>query len=295
MLDSNHKIPVIDTSHIQRKWLDVAYAVQSPTQKLDIYLPPEGNGPFPVIMALHGGAWLMGDKRDTQQAPMLRGLEKGYAVVAINYRLSSEAIFPAQIHDCKAAVRWIRANARQYHLDPDHIAAWGASAGAHLASLVGTSAHIKELEDLSMGNPQESCRVQAVVDWCGPCENFLRMDEEFLARGEIQAADHSLADSPESRLLGKRITEIPEQVAAASPMRYITPSVPYFLIQHGDLDQIVPIEQSIRFYTSLVETVGPEKAIFEILHGVRHHGDPLYETSENVERIFAFLDNHLRR
>ena len=160
---------------------------------------------------------------------MLTGLERGYAVVSINYRLSDEAIFPAQIYDCKAALRYIKAKAGQYQLDKTRVAAWGGSAGAHLSALVGTSAGIAELEDLSMGNPDEKADVQAVVDWYGPTEDFLRMDEELIETGN-GVPDHSLPESPESRLLGQVITDIPERVRFASPMTYVHAHVPHFQI-----------------------------------------------------------------
>ena len=110
------------------------------------------------------------DKSDMQVMPMLEGLKRGYAVVAVNYRLSWEAKFPALVQDVKAAVRWIRANASRYELDPQRIAAWGGSAGGYLASMLGTSAGIPELEDLSLGNPEQPCNVQAVVAWYGPTD-----------------------------------------------------------------------------------------------------------------------------
>ena len=107
-----------NTDHIKRKWLDIAYASLSPAQKLDIYLPDEGDGPFPVIVSVHGGAFKFGDKADGQLTPMLEGLKRGYAVVSINYRMSGEALFPKNIHDVKAAIRWVRANAKQYSFNP---------------------------------------------------------------------------------------------------------------------------------------------------------------------------------
>jgi acetyl esterase/lipase len=285
--------PPMDTSHIKRKWLDIAYASQSPAQKLDIYLPEKGDGPFPIVMVFHGGAWLFGDKGDEQHLPNIKGLERKYAVVCVNYRLSGEAIFPAQIFDCKAAVRFIKANAATYRLDKTRVAAWGGSAGGHLSALVGTSSHVKELEDLSMGNAQESCDVQVVVDWCGPAENFLKMDEEFIKSGK-GVADHSGPISPESLLLGRHITEIPDLVKAASPMTYITKDVPYLLIQHGSQDEVVPVEQSINFAAELERIAGKEKVTLEILQGVGHHGDPGFETEQNVDRVFRFLDEHLK-
>jgi acetyl esterase/lipase len=227
---------------------------------------------------------------------MLKGIGHGFAVVCVNYRLSDEALFPSQIFDCKAAVRFLRAQAATYGLDGSRIAVWGASAGAHLAALLGTSAHVEELEDLSMGNAGFSSGVQAVVTWSGPSESFLTMDEELdadgLGPGDHSSA-HSSADSPESRLLGDQITRIPELVRWASPMTYITPDVPPFLVQHGEVDRTVSVWQSINFASRLAEIAGREKVLLDVLPGVGHHGDPGFETPENLQRVFRFLARHL--
>lgn len=284
--------PMMDTSVYRRKWLDVAYANQSPTQCLDIYLPDDGIGPFPVIAVIHGGAWMIGDKRDVQQLPMLEGRKRGYAVVCIGYRLSWEASFPAQIFDCKAAIRFIRGNAEKYSFDPHRIAAWGGSAGGHLSALLGTSTGVQELEDLSMGNPDQDSSVQAVVDWFGPTEDFLKMDEELTASGS-GVADHSTPGSPESMLLGRLITEVPELVRWASPMTYVSANTPPFLIQHGLQDQLVPVEQSIHFAATLEKAAGKERVILELLPGV-YHADPAFETPQNTERVLDFLDSVLK-
>jgi acetyl esterase/lipase len=283
---------MLDTSVYKRKWLDVCYAHQSTNQRLDIYLPDEGEGLFPVIAVIHGGAFMMGDKRDVQQLPMLEGLKRDYAVVCIEYRLSGEAIFPAQIHDCKAAIRFIRENAQKYRFDPRRIAAWGGSAGGHLSSLVGTSAGVKDLEDLSMGFPSEECSVQAVVDWYGPTENFLKMDEEFEASG-CGVPDHSAPESPESMLLGRLITEVPELVRKASPMTYVSAKTPPFLIQHGLQDQLVPVQQSIHFAEAIEKAAGKERVVLELLPGV-YHADPAFETPQNTKRVLDFLDSVLK-
>ncbi len=280
--------PLMDRSVYRRKWLDLAYAGESPAQQLDIYLPDEGDGPFPVIASIHGGAWMLGDKADAQQLPMLEGLKRGYAVACINYRLSHEAIFPAQIYDCKAAIRFIRAHAEKYHFDANRIAAWGGSAGGHLSALLGTSAGIKGMEDPAMGNPSASSAVQAVVVWYGPNESFLTMDDELKASGS-GVPDHSAPDSPESRLVGRLITDVPHMVRFASPMSYITMNVPPFLIQHGSCDQLVPVEQSMRFAAQLERVAGKDKVSLEILEGV-FHADPAFETPQNVKRVLDFLD-----
>jgi len=216
---------------IKRKWLDIAYAAVSPAQKLDIYLPDQGPGPFPVIVAIHGGAFRTGDKADGQLSPMLEGLKQGFAVVSLNYRLSGEAVFPAPIQDAKAAIRWLRAHAAEYKLEGAKIAVWGGSAGGYLAALAGVSGGVTEWDDPGLGNLEESSRVQAVVDWFGPVD-FLKMDEHFRASRKGRA-DHGEADSPESRYLGKKLADIPDLVRAANPETYITPDDPPFLIQHG--------------------------------------------------------------
>lgn len=282
----------VNTDNIKRKWLDVEYAVKSQSQKLDIYLPDEGDGLFPVILSIHGGAFKSGDKGDGQITPMLKGLKRGYAVVSINYRLSGEAIFPAQIFDVKAAVRWIRANAKQYKLNPDRIAAWGGSAGGHLSSLTGTSGNVKELEDLSLGNADKSSRVEAVVDWFGPAD-FLKMDEQLKESKVKNPQIHSVPDSPESELIGKNITDAHDLVKRANPETYITPDDPPFFIQHGLIDHLVPYQQSVNLAKKLEQVLGKEKVTIELLPGT-DHGGPNYETEQNLNKVFLFLDKILK-
>jgi acetyl esterase/lipase len=286
--------PPANTDYVKRKFLDIPYATISQAQKLDIYLPDEGNGPFPVIVSIHGGAFMGCDKADAQVMPMLEGLKRGYAVVAVNYRLSWEAKFPALVQDVKATVRWIRANAPSYHFDPGKIAAWGGSAGGYLSSMLGTSAGIPELEDLSMGNPDQPSHIQAVVDWFGPTD-FFKMDELLIQSGLAPQEDqrHSGENSPESLLLREKITEIPEKVKAANPETYIRPGAPPFLIQHGMKDPVVPVQQSIELARKLITVLGEDRVILDLLEEAQH-ADPIFETQENVEKVFGFLDKHLK-
>jgi acetyl esterase/lipase len=279
------------TQHIRNKFLDIPYATLSSSQKLDIYLPDSINQPLPVIMAIHGGAFMFGDKGDGQVNPMLEGLKRGYAVVSVNYRLSGESTFPAQIHDIKAAVRWVKANADRYHLNAGRLAVWGGSAGGHLASLAGTSAGVIELEDLSLGNAQYDSRIHTVVDWFGPVD-FLTMDEQFIQSGKGKA-DHGDENSPESRLMGKKISLVPVEVRKASPESYISADDPAFLIQHGTEDRLVPVQQSENFYKKLVCTLGEQKVTLTLLEG-SGHGGPAFESKENLDRVFLFLDQHLK-
>jgi acetyl esterase/lipase len=279
---------------IPNKYLDIPYATLSEAQKLDIYLPTEGEGPFPVIIAVHGGGFLAGDKRDRQLEPKLNGLGRGYAVVSINYRLSPEATWPAQIHDCKAAVRWLRANASAYQLDPDNMVAWGGSAGGHLSSMLGTSGDVAQLEDLDLGNPDQSSRVQAVVNWFGPTD-FLQMDKQL---GENQVANpmrHSIPDSPESKLLGADITQVPDLVKEADPTTWVSVDDPPFLIQHGTEDNLVPYQGSVILARELGKAIGHQNVHLELFPDTGHGNGPAFYTNKNINEIFAFLDTHLKK
>jgi len=285
------QMPKANTNEIIRKWQDIAYSTGSEAQKLDIYLPNTGKGPFPVIVSIHGGAFKFGDKGDGMVNPMLEGLAHGYAVVSINYRLSGEAKFPSQIQDVKAALRWLKAHAQEYSLQSDKIALWGGSAGGYLAALAGTSSSVKEFEDVNQGNMEHSSNVQAVVDWFGPID-FSRMDDQFKQKG-IQGEIHSSPNSNESQLFGQSISEIPDEVKKADPQTYISKDCPPFFIQHGTADKVIPTEQSVSFAAALKAVIGDDKVVFEKIEGAGH-GDPAFETPKNLEKVFAFLDKYLK-
>lgn len=286
-------IPEARTDHIKRKMFDIPYAKVSPSQKLDIYWPEEGDGPFPVIVSIHGGAFMGGDKRDIQLTPMLESLKCGYVLVGVNYRMSGEAQFPSLVHDVKAAIRWIRANAEQYLFDPKRIATWGGSAGGYLSLMMGVSTWAAELEDLTLGNSEQPSHVQAVVDWFGPTD-FLKMDEQLAESGFASPVEfsHNGADSPESLLLGAQVTQIPELVQKANPETYIRSIAPPFFIQHGTHDDTVPHQQSVNMAAKLADVIGADKVTLELLPNARH-ADPAFETPQNVKKVLDFLDSIL--
>jgi len=284
-------IPVIDVTHIDRNYLDIPYACLSQDQKLDLFLPANGSGPFPLIVYIHGGAFAIGDKRESNFQFFLNGLKRRYAVATVNYRLSGEAVFPAGVQDVKAAIRWLRANCGNYNLDQDRFAVCGTSSGGNFAAMVCLTDLVDEFNDQSQGNPGVSCRVQAAVDWFGPTD-FLLMDEQLRESGFGIDATHSRADSPESRYLGQKISEVPIKVELANPMTYVHKNMPPLLIQHGRLDTLVPVQQSIMFAEKLDRFVSPERFEFDIIEGAGH-GGPQFMTDENVERVFSFLDRSL--
>jgi acetyl esterase/lipase len=202
---------------------------------LDLYRPEEVSSLLPVIVCVHGGHWGAGGK---ERCPAVTLVQDGYAVASIDYRLTGTAPFPAQIEDCKAAVRWLRANASTYRLDPDHIGVWGYSAGGHLAALLGTSGGVPELEG-SGDNMQYSSQVQAVCDVAGPADLPAMTN---LGPKRISAIEG---------LLGGPLEKDKTKAIAASPIHYVSKDDPPFLIVHGEGDRVVPVEQSQRFYEEL--------------------------------------------
>jgi acetyl esterase/lipase len=202
---------------------------------LDLYRPKQVSGPLPVIIFIHGGGWNRGRK---ENCPAVRIVDDGYAVASVDYRLTTVAPFPAQIEDCKAAVRWLRANASKYNLDPDRIGVWGFSAGGHLAALLGTSGGVPELEG-GGDNLNVSSRVQAVLVVSGPVD-FLRLYHDALAMPTEKTPKVLAAIK---MLLGGPIDEHETTAIQASPIHYVSKDDPPFLIIHGGEDPTVPVIQ----------------------------------------------------
>ena len=274
---------------IKEKYLDIPYCQDSPSQKLDLYLPENRDGKCPVIVHFHGGAFMICTKRDDSVEPMLRGLERGYAVVSAEYRKSGEARFPAMVYDAKTVIRWVRANAEKYGLDAERIAVWGPSSGGWLSSYVAVTNDNPAFEDLSQGYGECSSHVHACVDWCGPCAGFLEMDKAFKLSGS-GVPDHDEPVSPESQFLGAPITHVPELVRLASPIAHVSDKTVPFLILHGGIDQVVPVEQSIAFAEAINAAAGQERAKLHIAEGKLHHGHPWYHEKWVSDMCLDFLD-----
>jgi acetyl esterase/lipase len=247
---------------------DLVYkTVNGAALTLDLYCPEKVSGPAPVIVWIHGGAWRRGGKR---KCPAVALVPDGYAVASIDYRLSSTAPFPAQIEDCKAAVRWLRANAAKYNLDADRIGVWGMSAGGHLAALLGTSGGVPELEG-SGDNMQYSSRVQAVCAVAGPTN--------LPALTNVGPKRMSAIEG----LLGGPLEKDKAKAIAASPIHYVSKDDPPFLIVHGEGDRVIPVEQSQRLYEALQKA--GVNATLKILPQVGHQG-VLMDAVKDAEVFF---------
>lgn len=266
---------------------DVAYANVSSAQKLDLYLPG-GEGPFPVVVLIHGGGFAMGDKSFSADSAQFLA-DNGIAAAAINYRLSGEAVFPAAVHDAKTAVRFLRSVSSEYNLDPDRIGAWGESAGANIASMLGTSNNDTFTEDTSLGHAEESSRISATVSWFAPID-FLTIDEEAQALGFTTNTND--AASFESRYMGFAVQDDPDAVRRANPTAYVDSEDGAFLVQVGDADPLIPYTQSVNFHAALEAALGADRAQLDVLKGAGH-GFGEFASEQNRARILAFLDRFL--
>jgi len=238
----------------------------------------------PAVVWIHGGGWESGSKDQFLQS-IVSYAERGYVAVSVEYRLSQEAIFPAQIHDCKAAVRFLRAHANKYGIDPDRIGVSGYSAGGHLAALLGASGGVKELEGAG-GWPEHSSRIQAVSTSAGPSD-FLALgeDEEFMRASE------KTKDDAYHKLLGGSPLEQMELARLASPTAHVTPDAPPFLIFHGTKDELVPYYMATRLYEALKRN-GTDVELVPIEDG--GHTDWRLWSWETILKEVEFFDRHLK-
>lgn len=265
--------------------LDLPYAnTENPRQRLDLYLPKlrQSEKPLPVIVFIHGGGWRAGDKSGGI-GQFGRFVSSGeYAGVSVAYRLTNEAQWPAQIHDCKAAIRWIKAHAQEYGLDATKIGVWGSSAGGHLVSMLGTSGDVKELEGSLGKHLDQDSKVTCVVNYFGP-ENFLTMIRQSSTIDRTKGSDY-----PEALLLGGAVPEREVQAKEASPVTHVSSGDAAFFTAHGTKDPLVPFAQGQEIHATLTKA-GVPSILQEMTnggHGFRHE---LLD-----QRVKQFLDLNLR-
>ncbi len=257
------------TDHIQSKYCGIRYTNQPDSPQLDVYLPDQSPQPYPVIMYVHGGAFFFGSKEMDDLQPILSGLERGYAVVSINYTLMDcpiglddveQSVFPKALYQAKAAVRWIRANAGVYGFDPERIAVLGTSAGGQIAGLLGTTGHKPETEVLSLGNSTYSSAVQAAIIACGA---NVKVPENLCSAFSTGIADH------------------------------VVPAGPPLLLLHGREDESLPYEGSVALTAALRQVLGRENVKLVILPEAGHNNDPAFFDNPHVDtkkEIFDFTD-----
>lgn len=255
---------------------------------LDVYYPERSDKPLPLVVWIHGGAWWAGSK---EHSPALPLLEKGFAVASLNYRYSRNAVFPAQIEDCKSAIRWLRKHSAELNIEPAKIGVWGASAGGHLVAMLGVSGDVKEWDKGE--NLDQSSRVQAVCDWFGPADllTFGPQGGNDMTKRPPSLPATDSSESPEAKLIGGPIPDNKEKARAASPVTYVTKDDAPFLIMHGDKDLLVPFQQSTELDENLRKAGVPAKLV--IFPGAGHGGGRFNER-ETMEQVAAFFTQTLK-
>lgn len=307
--------PLLQTEG-RKGFFDLPYG-ESEAQKMDIFLP-DGEGPFPVIISIHGGGFIAGDKRQKEMLePMLYGLKRGIAVCALNYRLSGEVCFPEPVKDIKQGIRFLKAKAGEYHLDSDKMIVWGGSAGGYMALMACLFAEDSDYDNKADPYLNLKADVAGGIAWY-PLTDIASCDEELETNSIIKKAlsientdlneeyETAMPVSLESEFpfyncdgwlsmfVGERADSGKEIVKKASPIYAIHKNIPPVFIQHGTGDEIVPMQQSIRFAISVNALCGEERVRMELVPNAIH-SSVLFETEENLKKVFAFVEAILDR
>ncbi|WP_395735652.1 alpha/beta hydrolase fold domain-containing protein [Prosthecobacter sp.] len=270
-----HSAPDLAPTHA-----DIVYAkVNDHELKLDLYLPKDSKKP-PLVVFIHGGGWKAGSYKNCSTSWLT---ESGFAVASISYRLSQVAVFPAQIHDCKGAVRWLRAHAGEYGYDATRVGVAGTSAGGHLVLLLGTTGGVPEYEGNVGGNLDQSSAVQAVADYFGP--------SDFILRSENQPIKTEDPKSTVFLLLGGPVKKNLELARFASPVFQVSAGDAPLLIIHGDKDGTVHLDQSQRM-VDVYQKAGLEVAL-QVVPGGGHGGNAHF-TPPLRDMVATFFTKHLR-
>ena len=267
----------IDMSQFKETRLNIPYAgTDNVRQTLDIVYPSRGQAPYKTIVLIHGGGWLIGNKETESIASVFQATTQGYAIVSINYRLSNEVRWPEPLHDAKAAIRFIRANAEQYRLDTEKLVAWGESAGGHIGEMLGATNGRPEFEDPAMGNPNISSAVQGIVAWYPISDVGGLTDTGTL---------------PADAIMGYDVRANKEKNHDANPIDLVTKDFPPLLLVHGTTDAIVPYQQSLDMQKKVKEQTGIEPHLLTFLGAA--HGDARIKSTENVIINLRFVDKIL--
>lgn len=279
----------LDLDNIPRHYIGVPYG-DDPKQKMNIYLPENGDCLFPVIFFIHGGGWQSGSKNDTQVRPFLHGINRGYAVISCGYRLLPDTCYPGNLFDIKAALRFISQHGEKYNLDSTRIAISGASAGAHLALMAAFTQGQPAFEG---GDTRLAPKLLAVVDQFGPTD-FLNENVHFEESGYPRMNPPSApGKGTAAMLLRADSSKNPELCSFLSPINNIHSNIPPTLILHGKYDPMVPYKQSVTLFDKINAVCGAGRAKI-IISDDCTHADTKYENEPYTTEIFTFLDNYLK-
>ena len=262
---------------------DIVYAKNGEREMLlDVYRP-KSEKPLPLVIWFYGGAWDWGNKDRSQ--PLIPMLSDGYAIAGVTHTQSKEEIFPAVINDCRAAVSFLRLNAKRFNLDPKRFGAAGESSGGHLTALLATTSDTKEFQKHPV-TQKASSAIQAASPWCGPTD--------FLKLNDVKASqDYSNPRSAPSRLVGKPIKQAPEKCKRANPITYVSKGDPPCFIVHGDRDFVVPLNQSELLHAALEKAGVP--STLHVVNGGEHGFSKLTPANDEiVKKVMEFFDRQFK-
>lgn len=280
-----------DPSVIARKHLDLPYGTL-PQQRLDVYLPAEGDGPWPLVIYVHGGGWSMGTKRLGALDSVIGLIEHGYALISIDYRLAPTVVFPEFLFDVKTAVRWARANAGTYGFDPAHIGMVGDSAGGHLTLMAGFTAGHPEYEGEQYGWAGVSSGLQAIVDLYGP--SILDADNAaFLQESGVPPLSLGPREPDAPSSMDVAFTPDDNMKKLISPIQYVHKAIPPTMILQGCKDPVVPMQHSTLLAEKIARICGADRVDLR-LYPERTHSDAAFLSADNCEVLVGFFDRHLK-
>ena len=268
----------VDPEQFPKAFTELHYADQHPDQVLDVFLP-EKEGVWPAVVFVHGGGWNFGGRREECISSVFKIVSQGYAVATVDYRLVPDALYPEQIYDVKAAIRYLRAHAAELQVNTEKLVVWGNSAGAHLAALAAGTKNTEELENLSMGNAEYSSKVDGLLAWYGPynfATNSRQLTEQYPDR-----------NPQEDELVNVMLHGMEYE---ASPCNHVDENYPKTLLQQGKMDRLVPWKQTEEFAELLRKVCGPERVEVDYFP-TAGHGDPRIKSDENILRCVKFLDS----
>ncbi|MDR1822126.1 MAG: alpha/beta hydrolase [Oscillospiraceae bacterium] len=287
--------PAMDVSGVPRKFLDVPYSVKSDRHKLDIYLPDEGVGPFPAVVFFHGGAFVGGDKRDMQIAVIIDCLNRGFAAVSVEYRLSPEAVFPQAVNDCRAAIKFLKATAPTYMLDPRRFAVSGTSAGAYLALFCAATGDVPFFDDAELdfdfvAEAGVTASAAAAIGFFGL---YALPEASLYSKALPNESGQPGGWDFTADFFGAPPEKYPFLAEFADVSKWVTDKMPQTLLQAGTADVVVPYSDSVMLASAIAEKAGADRVRLDTLEGAEHGDQRYYESAENQERIFAFLKKYL--
>jgi acetyl esterase/lipase len=258
-------------------------------QKLDVYYPEEGEGPFPVIFYVHGGGWVIGDKSCGAIKCISHALTKGYVLISVDYRLAPNTKFPENFYDIKTAIRWARANAAEYGFDPDKFAMAGDSAGGYFTLMAAVCGDNPAMEGEKYGYPGVSSAIQAACDYYGPVDMTVYWDEAYYKQSGVPCLPMRIEGQPTFEEQEFGCFSAPNLAPFVCPDTYVHKDMPPVLILHGYEDAVVPYQNSVKMADKIKAVCGEDRVELHIYKG-RNHSDAAFLCDESADQAVEFFD-----